>query len=275
MKFQKLRLNGLSTITFPITAALPSDRYILKNADGLGPPPVDVTIADALTSGGVYQGRRPQSREVVLTVGLNPNYSSGQTASDLRAELYGLLTPGSADIVHIELLDGSNASDGTDVLAMTDGYVSKLEIRPFSQTPEVQITIPCLQPYLEAPTILYVEPGGSKLAPELVNSGTAPTGFHMEIVFTSSVNSWALLDANGRKMAFDYNFGTADKLVFDTRPGKRGVWLVKDGVTTNIIYALSTDSKWFMLYGGINAFTASSSAYDWGDVYFQAQYWGV
>jgi len=268
MRFTKLRFNGLTVVDFPIIGAKPTDTYICKSVDGLGPPEVDVSIADTLNAGGVYQGRRPQSREIVALIGLNPDYTAGEVPSDLRSSLYGLLTPGYADNVVVQIVNVE------EVLASTTGYVSKMEINPFSKDPEVQITIPCLQQYFQAVDTLFVEPS-DKDNPEIENVGTAPAGFHMEVNFTADLSSWTLSDISGKKMKFDYAFLDGDLLAFDTRPGVRGVWLTRDSVTTNIIYALSSDSTWYMLHGGVNAFITSSNSFDWGDVFYLPQYWGI
>lgn len=268
MYFTKIRLNGLTVVDLPIVDALPSDLYILKSADGLGPPEIDVSIANTLNAGGVYQGRRPQSREIVLQVGLNPNYAAGQTASDLRTSLYGMLTPGYVDNITIEIMNGST------VLVKTTGYVKKLEVVPFTKDPEVQIVIPCLQQYLQAAANLFIAPA-SKSAPVINNVGTAPAGFHLEVIFTAGLSSWTLSDASGKKMQVTYAFLTNDKLEIDTRPGFRGIWVTRGGVRTNIIYALSSDSVWYMLHGGDNVFSTSSQSFNWGDVYFLPQYWGI
>jgi hypothetical protein len=268
MHFTKLRFNGLTVVDFPIVNALPSDLFILKNVDGLGPPEVDVSIADTLNAGGVYQGRRPQSREIVALVGLNPDYSTGQTASDLRTSLYGMLTPGYADNITIQIMDDD------DVIAETTGYVSKLEINPFSKDPEVQVTVACLQQYLLAPEILFIEPA-DKAVVEIENVGTAPAGFHMEFIFTDDVSAFSLTDPSFKELRFIFDFLTGDMLQIDTRPGFRGVWLTRAGDTTNIIYSLVTDSVWYMLHGGLNTFNTSSQDFDWGDVYYQPQYWGI
>jgi hypothetical protein len=76
-------------------------------------------------------------------------------------------------------------------------------------------------------------------------------------------------------MEFDYEFETGDLLTIDTRPGVRSIWLTRSGIGTNIIYALTHDSIWFMLHGGANQFTTSSPDFEWGDVYYLPQYWGI
>ena len=268
MYFTKIRLNGLSVIDFPIVGALPSDPYILKNVDGLGPPEVDVALAKTLNAGAVYQGRRPQTREPVLLIGLNPDFTVGQTVSDLRVNLYGMLTPGYVDRIKLDIMDEDA------VLASTTGYLKKFEIVPFSKDPEVQLTIACLDQYLIAPDELYLTP--DKLAPTIDNIGTAPAGFYMEAIFTAPQTEWALFDPNGyTEMRIVYSFLTGDKLIIDTRPGRRGIWVDRGGVKTNIIWALTVQSVWYMLHGGENIFNTTSQTFDWGDVFFLPQYWGV
>lgn len=273
MDFTKVRLVGLSTVDLPIVGALPSDPYILKNADGLGPPESDVFIANTLYLGGVYQGRRPQGREIVLTVGLSPNYTSGQTVQSLRTALYGLLTPGTVeDSIPVQIMNGST------IVAVTDGYVKNIVPVYFTKDPEVQITITCAQSYLQAPAVVNVATASlSKTAPSIVNAGTAPTGFHMEVTFTAAKSVLTIgTDATFLKqMRFDYSFLSGDTLVFDTRPGLRSVQLIRNGVTSNIISALNSASTWLLLHGGVNTFSVITNTFNWGPVFYTPQYWGV
>ena len=269
MRFTKLRFNGLEVVDFPIIGATPQDVYICKGVDGLGPSEIELSIANTLNAGGYYQGRRAQNKQIVSLIGLNPDHSTGQTPSDLRESLYGLLSPGHGeDYITVQLVDTST------VVAEMLGYVSKMEINPFSADPEVQITTDCLKAYFQAPNDLFVSPA-SKITPEIENVGTAPAGFHLEVLFTAGITDWTLTHTAGRKMEINYEFLAGDLLTIDTRPGYRGIWVTRASVTTNIIYALSSDSVWHMLHGGINAFSTSSSAFDWGDVFYLPQFWGI
>lgn len=267
MKLTKLRLNGLTVVDLPIINALPSDPYILKNVDGLGPPVVDVSIAQTLNAGGKYQGRRPQSREIVSLIGLNPAHSAGQSASDLRSSLYGMLSPGEDDHITVQVMDDET------VVVETQGYVGNLEINPFSKDPEVQLTVPCLQQYLLAPELLFVVPA-SKSAPVIQNVGNAPSGIHMEIIFTANVTNWTLSRPSGKKMQINYAFLTGDKLTIDTRPGSRGIWRLRSGVNKNLIGS-APGSDWLMLHAGANTFATSSQSFNWESVFYLPQYWGI
>jgi len=115
----------------------------------------------------------------------------------------------------------------------------------------------------------------SKTAPVINNIGTAPSGFQMNVVFTQNTTNWTLSDISGKKMQVNYSFLSGDTLRIDTQPGSRGIWVTRTGVTTNIIYTLSTDSIWYMLHGGSNTFATSSQNFNWGDVFYRPQYWGI
>ena len=269
MKFTKVRLNGLTVVDLPIEGALPSDKYILKGIDGAGPPDLDVALGDTLFGDAVFQGRQAQGRELVGLVGLNPDFGSSETAADLRANLYGMITPGYGESIVVQFMNVDT------VVAETTGYVRRLEINPFSKDPEVQLTIACIERQLVAPDVIFLEPA-SKSDPEILNEGTAPAGFHMELSLTSAESLWSLTDIFGTyEMTFVYDFEVGDLLEIDTRPGHRGVWVTRSAVRKNIIWTMTPESVWFMLHGGNNVFQTSSDLFNWGDVYYQPRFWGI
>ena len=268
MRLTKLRLIGLATVDLPIVGATPQDLYICKSVEGLGPVEVDVAIAKTRLEGGVYQGRTTQNKQIVALIGLNPDYSAGQVPADLRESLYGMLSPSADDSIQFQIMNED------DVVAQTTGYVAKIEINPFSTKPEVQMTIDCTKSYFEDPDEYFLEPS-DKSAVVIENEGTAPTGFHFEMLFTAPITGWTITHISGRKMEIDYDFLAGDLLEIDTRPGQRGIWVTRSAVRTNIIWALTSDSTWLMLHGGANNFATSSSAFDWGDVYYKPLFWGI
>lgn len=267
MRLSRIRLNGLAVVDLPIIDATPQDLYICKSVEGLGPVEVDVAISRTLNAGGVFQGKNPQNKQIVALVGLNPDYSLGQVPADLRTDIYGMMSTPDGSI-NVQIVNDE------DVVAEITGYVGNVEINPFSDKPEVQITINCTSSYFSAPDELFIAPS-DKTAVVIDNTGTAPTGFFMGVLFTSNVSDWSITHISGQKMQFDFDFLTGDLLEFDTRPGHRGIWVTRASVRTNIIYVLTSDSTWLMLHGGANNFTTSSSAFDWGDVFYLPLFWGI
>jgi hypothetical protein len=289
MDFTKINLSGISSIDFPIVGAAPTDPFILKSVDGLGPPEIDVSIAQTLNNGGVYQGSIPQNREIVMTVGLNPDYVSGQTVSNLREMLYSLITPGSDNVV-------LNVANDLIVVATTTGYVKTMVINPFSKDPEAQITIESPKIFLEASDVIHSIPvnyvnGDGFVQTNITNIGSGPSGFHMEITITTDeLSGWDM-----RPLNFDPSLNLSpyatwtpeigDILIFDTRPGYRGIWYTRSSsAPISLLYTLATDdgsgttpSPWLMLKPGLNSFITDLDidAFIWNDFYYLPQYWGI
>lgn len=269
MKITSLRLVGLKTINLPIYNALPNDPYRFKKATGMGPSGVDVSLIKAMNLGQIYKGRRPQGREIVVTIGLNPNYSVGQTPDDLRTDLYGLLTPASGDLISVQFLNEDV------VVAVTNGTVSKFETEHFSKDPEVQITIPCLEAYLQAPQLTSVPLPIDKARPVIENIGTAAVGMVMNLTFTSDITGWTVVDQSGKVMQILYPFKVGDQLEVNTNPGERRLTLKRGNTTVNVLPYLVRGSEWLQLYGGGNRLETSSQNFIWNSFIFRAQYLGV
>lgn len=262
MYITKIRLNGVSDVDLPIVGALPSDTFLMKGADGLGPPEIVVTITN-----GVYQNSKPADRQIVIRVGLNANYGINQTSEQLRSTLYGLLSPGFNTPLKVEMMNGSL------VVATVDGYISKIEPVIFAKDPEVQITINCVGSYLYAPNEVLVVPS-AKSAFDVPNVGTAPVGFYLELEFTTSLSTFTLSRASNPDefMTIDFNFVPADNLVIDTRKGSYAVSILNGA---ELIGYMDTYSTWMQLYSGVNSFITSNSGFNWVGINFTPQYWGI
>lgn len=273
MDITKIRLTGLSGqyVEFPIYDLLPSSPYILKAFDGLGPTAVGVSVMNIAPHGGVYQGRRPQNREAVFRVGLNPNYSLNQTAQQLRQSLYFLLMSGTETPVRLSLYEGNTE------LCYTLAHMANPEIVPFAKEPEVQLTFTCFGPYFEAPEqSITVDPGGSKLTPTFPNVGDAQTGFEMIIEFTAARSGFSIYRANdGLELTVTQAFAIGDFLKIDTRLGSLGVWIDTGSGFESIIDTLTETSDWIQLHGGNNVMNANTASYDWYSYTYTPRYLGI
>lgn len=274
MIFNRILLDGLSDVNLPIVGATPLDPFILKSVDGLGPPDVDVVIANTLHQGGVYQGRRPLSREIVARVGLNPDYSVGERPSDLRTTLYGLLTPGEDDYVMVNLVN-----DAESVSYTTKAWVKRIEPAIFAKDPEVQIVLPCLQPYLTgiARDQVTVPGGWTKTNFTIINVATAPAGFQFQVTLTANASSFGITNTNGsRKMVIEYPFLNGDVIKFDTVAGQRKVMRTRSGTPLDVSGFMQSGSEWMMLRGGGNNFlTTGTSSFNWNYFNYIEQFWGI
>lgn len=273
MRFTKIRLGGtFNNVDLAKVDAATTDSFILKSFSGLGPVETNVSISATVQQGGVYQGRMPQNLEPVFLIGLNPNFATNETAADLRDRIYGLLTAGVTEQIMVKIMDGVNT------VAQIPGVVKKLEIQPFSKTPEVQVTIASPASYLEAPVAIDV-PIPATTYFDVDNLGTAPSGFEMEVTMNLNVDAFELEHQQaGKFMLINYDFEDGDVIYFDTRAGSRAIKVTRDAVETDLIGYLSADSSWLEIAPGLgwNRFIKSNTgSTDWTSLSYKPRYWGV
>jgi hypothetical protein len=270
--FDAVRLIGLTEIDLPIFGVKATDPYQVAHIDGLGPPELDVVLAETHTPGGVFVDRRSQGRQIVARVGLNPDYKIGQTVSDLRYYLYGLLSPG---------VDPANQSirvvflSQNEAVVETVGYVKRIEIVPFNKKPEVQITIDCLGPYLEKPDVTrFIPPATSTWT--IDNVGLAPTGVAFEIKFLTAVSTFSIAIQNGTFMDFQSAFAVNDRLIVDTNQATRQVKLKREASFIRFLEMLTAESKWLTLHGGTHVVqTSNPSQFEWISFEYRSRHWGI
>lgn len=290
-KWSFLRLSGAAILGFidlNKDGALPEDMFVLKGVDGLGPPEIDVSISKKK-----FQARQPRDRQLVVRIGLNPDYVAGDTPSDLRAYLYGMLTG-----------DASNAQvttflmvDAATELFRTEGYVSKIENNPFSKDPEVAVTIECMGPYFhdafERDALVDGDFGQFDPNPQWPNRGSAPSGFYLEGKVTASYDYFEIKNGgyndNGseKRMRFNWfdKYGvhavTNSLIQIDTREGQRMARLLQylgAGPTYEVfdlLSAMTSDSVWLQLHNDMNNFTTNLSSVTWQYAKYTPQHWGI
>lgn len=281
MKFTKLRLVGATNVDLPIIGADASGPFVLKSADGLGPPDIVVSIGQTTQEGGIYQGRKAQNRQVVMLVGLQPEWEIGQSSEDLRTTLYGLLTPKFGELIQMECWNDNV------LVAKAEGQFSKFEAAIFSKDPAVQLTLDCTHPYLQSPSLLFQNPAegvsGGKTWFDVENVGTAPSGFMMSVQFTNTFTGAVTINDNGGPTGEYFSVNRAwtagDKLILDTRPGQRGVWRTPSGSSAvqSILGDMDIFSTWLQLYNGTNRLWINNVNFDWLAPGFghTPAYWGV
>ena len=282
MKMNLLRFIGASSVDFPILGADASGPFVLKGAEGLGPPEVSVRMSRTVLEKAVYQGKSANLRQIIVLLGLQPNWDVGQTAEELRTELYSLLTPRYGQMVRAEVVN-----DGV-VQAYAQGHISKMEPAMFTKDPAVQVTLECDYPYLLDPTTVTQAPAqtdaGGIRAFVVANQGTAPAGFKAGFDLMANVGTSLVLSDEsplGQKIQIDgINWLAGDRFVVDTRPGSRGLWRgAGGGALVSVLNNLNASvSEWIHLYGGDNRLLLNTTVFDWSPAHnfsHQPAYWGV
>jgi len=260
---------------FPQLLAENEDKYYVKSVDGLGPPPQNVAIARS-ASGGVFQGKTSEDREVVVLIGLNPDWDAGETPKMLRDELYTMLSTGYDPRVDIQLYAG------VFPLCHEYAYVSNFEASIFDANPAVQITFTCLNPTFRAYSPVGYDPADlSETAPDIYNLGTAETGFQFGVNFTGTMNGWYIKQADHQAvgMEFDMVFHSGDLLTVSTIPGQKYIHVKPHRKKVqNKLGILKETSEWIQLHPGHNHFLVppKTTLWNWsGKLSFTHHYWGA
>ena len=282
MKMDMLRFSGGENVDFPLIGEGVSGPYILKSVDGLGPPEVNVRVAETRHDFGIYQGKKAANRSVVALIGLNPDWDTGQRPDNLRTELYTLLTPRYEGYVRADVMH-----DGVSQAYML-GQIERMETALFTKDPAVQLTLKCVHPYLYHPVDVLASPsryteGGAQVF-QINNIGSGPAGFRMAITMKAAAGPSITVgdtDPRGQKMIINgVTWADGDRLLIDTRAGARGVWkAVAGGGFVSILNNLDRqNSEWMSLYYGMNAIRVTVPAFDWDpetQFRYRPTYWGV
>jgi len=262
--------------TLPLGGTMPFyDPVFIRNIDGLGPVKADIaTTPYASGRGELYQGSTTPKRNIVLTLGLNPDWEGQQTMASLRQSLYRYLMPQN----WTKLRFFSQELPTVDI----EGYVESLDPNMFSQDPEMQCSIICPKPdFIEADATTYdsvVDDGTLQLVFDYM--GTIDTGYELRIdqtvdlpAYTGSIS--IKHTAFGEDQLFTIDPVTVDGTRYfkmsSIRNNKRVQAVYKaDNTFDNLLARLSTDSVWPVLRPGENVFsiTASQTGLAWTMAYF-------
>lgn len=155
--------------------------YAIRSIDGLGPVKAEVSYSNyALLPGGVFHSANTGVRNIVIRAGYEPNYSENQTVQSMRKALYSIAMPGRK--VKLYFYD-----DGVWTYWI-DGYVETHEPLIFTNDPEVQISIICVDTDFANPNVL-TQSGSTGANINVDYLGSAPRGFTVFVTLTTDV-SW-------------------------------------------------------------------------------------
>lgn len=236
-----------------------SDEIIIESIEGLDP--VKATLVSsgfATLDGAQYQTSRRETRNLIFHLGLEPNYAEGRV-KDVRDRLYKFFMPKMK--VQCLFLDDSTLT-GTDTHDI-EGIVESCETPLFVAEPAVDISIMCYDPDFIAHDETSVVGSTSSVTTdslEIEYTGTVESGFLFALSIDRVLNELTIKntapDGSFQQADFAYPFVADDVLYVNSTRGEKSVEVLRAGVRTPILYAMSRQSNWMELQRGSNFFSA-------------------
>jgi hypothetical protein len=163
----------------PIGDIMPPDtgaQIQIRNIEGIGPVKADISMAPFAIARGMFdQGSSTGSRNIVLTLGLNPIFVDGQNIATLRHQVYRYFMP------ELRVTFTFHSSELAEAVHI-DGTVESVEPNIFSQDPEMQISVICQRPDFIGNTPNVVGPSNAAdYETEIDYVGSVSNGFELEV----------------------------------------------------------------------------------------------
>lgn len=267
----------LSLLDFRLDSDAGENGYLLKAAQGLGPPDL-VAIVDGFDSFGTpVMDSVAEKRDIVLKIGLNPGL--GQSYGMLRDALYKLISRS----VLVSLM-----ADST-IIAQISGFIRLLDPVHFSNQPEIQITIECEDGIFSAPNSVEIPLTDIDTTNPIIvyEEGTAPTGFDLTLTVTATQAGFTISNhaqfwhaGSGdvtNEFEVTYPLIVDDVVSISTHPKNKRITLTRASVVYDLAGYINGGAVWPKLYTGVNAFewTFASSWMDWDSASYIPRFWGV
>jgi hypothetical protein len=214
-----------------------------------------------------------RSREITITLGLNPWLDPDATFSSLRDDVYKLMCGCRTGSVKM-LFNYKN-----ETVAELSGFVTKVEASHFEKAPAIQLTVDCGDnPMMTAPDRVYAteleglivtpDPSGDLTGATIRvedDISTAIHGFNFHAVFEDVSSFFKMYNAPGGtpwEFRLNYDFGAGVNLYISSELRKKTVYITKDSGATTVYLAdkMTSSSIWPVMLPGVNRFVIETEA---------------
>jgi hypothetical protein len=260
--------------------------FIIKNIDGLGPVKANINFKELATNdGSIDNSARLSSRNIVMSL----QFIESPTIEETRLKSYKYF-PIKRNIKI--LIETDNR------ICETIGRVETNVPTIFSNAEGCQISILCPNPYFYSAgenganqTIFYgTNPlfefpfSNESLTEDLIEFGSienrtegtiyydgdAEIGITIQIhavgeaaglvIYNTRTRELMRINDDKLKSLIGSGIQAGDEITITTSRGEKGIYMLRSGVTTNILNSLEKPIKWFQLSKGDNTFAYTASA---------------
>lgn len=232
--------NGMGeTLDLPLHSY--ANGFLVKDITGLDPVAASlVSTTVARLDGAQFQSSRRETRNIVLTLGLEPDYTVHDDVGSLRRILYNYVMP-ELQVLLTFHMDGSP-------YATMKVRVESFETALFSASPEVQISFIGYDPDFVGVVPIYS--GLLTTGTTVQYDGTTPTGLTLTYYVDNLTDPWIeIVGASGVPRRWVLRGGFHGSLEIDTRAGNK---YVKNLNGDSLLYAVPRNTLWPILEPGVN-----------------------
>ena len=260
--------------------------FIIKSIEGLGPVKANINFKELATNdGSIDNSARLSSRNIVMSL----QFMESPTIEETRLKSYKYF-PIKRNIKFLIETDSR--------ICETIGRVETNVPTIFSNAEGCQISILCSNPYFYSAgengtnqTIFYgTEPlfefpfSNESLTEDLIEfgsienrtegtvyyNGDAEIGITIQIhavgeaeglvIYNTKTREIMRINDDKLKSLMGSGIQAGDEITITTSRGEKGIYMLRNGVTTNILNSLEKPIKWFQLSKGDNTFAYTASA---------------
>lgn len=241
--------------------------FFVKEILGLDPVKATLTSsAFANMDGEQYHSSRREIRNIILKLGLDPDYSAG-SVYDLRNQLYQFLMPKTVVKLYFNLFDVFATGVATQNLdVMIEGRVESFDSTMFTNIPSVDVSILCyISEFTNVnPVVVESTTVSDGSHPDLVipYTGTVETGVLFTMTLNRSMQQLIIGHTNpdGEFVTVDLarSLQSGDRVEISSVRGNKFAHLIRNHVRSTILYNLSPNSGWIELFPGDNVISIHS-----------------
>ena len=243
-----------------------SNKYCLYDIDGLNPVTATINTTEFATSdGAMFNSSRIGTRNIVLYIKIFPDIEKN------RLNLYSFFKIKS-DVTLYFRHDSLNV--------YITGKVESFELDHFSNSQVAQISILCADPYFRSTESQLIEFSNvislfefpfsiaedgiefsriEKVKTKIINAGEMATGVTIQLYASTDqiLNPVIYNLTNNTYFGLNFDMNQGDLITITTHFNNKKVTLLRDGVETNILYAVQDGSTWLQLAPGENELSYS------------------
>ena len=246
-----------------------TDLLQVREIEGLGPVKAAInTVPYGSMDGEAFNGALVNSRNIVLTIGLNPDWAN-YSMEELRRLVYAYFMP---KLQSRLVFHSSDEFPTVEISGIVEDVVPNL----FAKDVEVQVSIICPDPYFTAVEATTVA-GLSNQGQDVDYNGNVVTGINVEVTELDlpapTVIGVIADQASQPTFAVSASVSATKYLVLNSLPGNKYVQNIErgTGIITNLLPKMLAGSIWPTLQPGINKFIVTSTAgvQEWKLSYFE------